>query len=118
MLVSASHSCNGNLVTKDLTVNEVFQCLGESPPTVLYIRAMIAIGNPRVLRMSKSRVRKESQVGFDERGTGRGSTDDPKRARSWKRSISPRIDLANDAPALDCRIINPILIGSFDNERK
>ena len=55
-------------------------------------------------------MRKESQVEFDERGTARRSTDDPKRARSRKRSIPPRISLS--------RIIDPVLIGSVNNERK
>ncbi len=43
-------------------------------------------------------------VRFDEGGTGRLSMDNPKRARSWKRRIQPRVNL---------RIVEPVLYSTF-----
>jgi len=40
------------------------------------------------------------QVRFDEGGTGLLSKDDPKRARSWKRRIQPRVGLKAVEPVL------------------
>ena len=53
------------------------------------------------LQVPQPRTRENCTYGLM-RGTGLRSMDEPKRARSWKRWIQPRIGLKNDAPVLYC----------------
>ncbi len=47
-------------------------------------------------------------AGFDEGGAGRLFMDNPKRARSWKRRIQPRVGLKMVEPALYSTLIRLI----------